>query len=57
MKNVILLLVLIIPIINGLSIQNIIADYMHFTPKPPPVEEAAKLARFVMHYSGNFLLK
>ena len=56
MKNVILLLVLIIPIINGLSIQNIIADYMHFTPKPPPVEEAAKLARFIMHYSGNFLL-
>ena len=40
----------------GLSIQNIIANYIQFTPEPPPHDQPAKLARYVMHYSGKFYL-
>ena len=39
----------------GLSIQNIIANYIQYTPEPPPHDQPAKLARYVMHYSGKFL--
>ena len=38
----------------GLSIQNIIANYIQYTPEPPPHDQPAKLARYVMHYSGKF---
>ena len=40
----------------GLSIQNIIANYIQYTPEPPPHDQPAKLARYVMHYSGKFYL-
>ena len=52
-----IVLILFLPFLMGcygLSIQNIIANYIQYTPEPPPHEQPAKLARYVMHYSGDF---
>ena len=54
-----IILILFLPFLMGcygLSIQNIIANYIQFTPEPPPHDQPAKLARYVMHYSGKFYL-
>ena len=54
-----IVLILFLPFLMGcygLSIQNIIANYIQYTPEPPPHEQPAKLARYVMHYSGKYLL-
>ena len=54
-----IVLILFLPFLMGcygLSIQNIIANYIQYTPEPPPHDQPAKLARYVMHYSGKYLL-
>ena len=40
---------------DALSFNNIFVDHREFgfTPAPPPHTEEAKLARYVVHYSGN----
>ena len=54
-----IVLILFLPFLMGcygLSIQNIIANYIQYTPEPPPHDQPAKLARYVMHYSGKYIL-
>ena len=54
-----IVLILFLPFLMGcygLSIQNIIANYIQYTPEPPPHDQPAKLARYVMHYSGKYML-
>ena len=43
---------------DALSFNNIFVDHREFgfTPAPPPHTEEAKLARYVVHYSGNLLI-
>ena len=43
---------------DALSFNNIFVDHREFgfTPAPPPHTEEAKLARYVVHYSGNFVI-
>ena len=46
-------------ITDALSLSNIFVNYQEyygFTPAPPPHTEEAKLARYVVHYSGNQIL-
>ena len=53
-----IVLILFLPFLMGcygLSIQNIIANYIQYTPEPPPHDQPAKLARYVMHFSGIVL--
>ena len=37
------------------SVQSILRDYLSssFTPAPPPHTQPAKLARYIVHFSGN----
>ena len=63
-----LLLLVIIPcfvqslsvnrITDALGFNNIFVDHREFgfTPSPPPHTEEAKLARYVVHYSGNLVI-
>ena len=43
---------------DALSFNNIFVDHREFgfTPAPPPHTEEAKLARYVVHYSGNLVI-
>ena len=58
LKMNIIIMILFLPFLigcYGLSIRSIIIKNIKFTPKPPPHDQPAKLARYVMHYSGDFI--
>ena len=58
LKMNIIIMILFLPFLigsYGLSIRSIIIKNIKFTPKPPPHDQPAKLARYVMHYSGKYL--